>query len=364
MLFAGGLPVRSKRGFTLVELLVVIAVIGVLIALLLPAIQAAREAARRTQCVNNLKQMGIAMHTHHDALGYMPVSQTGSGAKSGGACGVGYFSWRARLLPFLEQRPLYESIDFAVNMSDSCDSGAPISASHRNAVAAATLVSVFRCPSDGANGDNATVMGSANPASDNYSANAGWPSRATGLQGERPTPGDYNGVISLENPGAPVAWHSRSRTSLKDITDGTSNTAAVAERLVQTGSTLEEIRNALAVLRSYHVTGASRTLPVMAERCNSANTHADPVASTYLGRAWISGWSAAAPTYMHLKTPNIHSCHFDYEDAAGDVAITPSSHHSGGVNVLMADGRVDFVADGIEPTAWWTMGSRNDGGAN
>lgn len=350
---------RPRPAFTLVELLVVIAIIGILVALLLPAIQAAREAARRTQCKNHLKQIGIALLNYHGAMGYFPVSQTGSGPATSGGCGPGYYSWQARLLPFLEEGPLYDSIDFETNMSDACGSGVPISDSHPNAVAAATTISTLLCPSDEGSVDNAPLMGSANPASDNYAANAGWPSRATGYAGERPTPGKYNGFIGLENPAAPVEWHPRGPIRIKDVTDGTSHTAAVAERLIQAGTTLDEIKNAREELKSYHITSSDRSLPLMVESCNASNTHSDPLAAAYIGRAWISGWAPAAPTYMHLKTPNTHNCHFEILDNNGDVAFTPSSNHPGGVNVLMVDGHVEFVSDEIEPAAWWALGSRN-----
>jgi prepilin-type N-terminal cleavage/methylation domain-containing protein/prepilin-type processing-associated H-X9-DG protein len=350
----------DTSAFTLVELLVVIAIIGILIALLLPAVQAARAAARRTECKNNLKQIGLALHNHHDAVGYLPMTQTGSGPASGATdCGPGYYSWVSRILPYLEEQALYDSIDFSVNMSDACASGAPLSDSHPNAVAAATPIGVLRCPSDDGAESNALVMGSANPASDSYAANAGWPTRASGFDGERPTPGKYNGLISLENPGADVPWHPRSGIRFGDVTDGLSHTAAVAERLVQSANSQSEILSAPATVKSYHVTGSVRTLANMASRCDSSLTHADVAMSAYIGRAWISGWSRTGPTYMHLKTPNTTNCHFVLSEDNGDLAFTPSSNHPGGVHVLMGDGHVVFVDDAIEPLVWWAVGSRN-----
>lgn len=351
-----------RNAFTLVELLVVIAVIGILIALLLPAVQAAREAARRTQCKNNLKQLGLALLNHHDTYGYFPVSQTASGLSSGSDCETGFYSWHSQVLPFLEETPLHDSIDFSVNMSDACGSGAPISATHPNAAAAATVVQAFLCPSDGATGANHVVMGDANPASDNYAANAGWPVMASGVNGERATPGKYNGLVSLTNPGGRADWHDRGPVRIRNVTDGTSNTAAVAERLIQAAGSLDEVESSENRRLSFHVTSSSaRTLPEMAAAGQPGATHADGRDSAFVGRAWISGWSPTGPTYMHLMTPNTNHCHFNSADKNGNVAITPSSNHPGGVHVLLADGHVHFVNDDVDQETWWAMGSRDGG---
>ena len=99
-----------RRGFTLVELLVVIAIIGVLVALLLPAVQAAREAARRTQCKNNLKQIGLAIHNHHDTKGYMPPGTSQDQQPFGPAASNWGASWMVYILPFVEQGPLFDKL--------------------------------------------------------------------------------------------------------------------------------------------------------------------------------------------------------------------------------------------------------------
>ena len=352
---------RYVRGFTLVELLVVIAIIGVLVALLLPAVQSARESARRTQCANNLRQLGLAIQNHHATTGHFPKNQTSSGRSSGGECEAGYYSWLVFLLPYLEQEALFESIDRSVNMSDACASGAPIGEQHPNAESSTVVLEGFLCPSDGDAGENAPLMGAANPAGDNYAANAGWPSRATGYNGERSTPGAYNGVITLKNPGQSVTWHPEGNVSMRHVSDGTSHTVAIAERLIQRASNVQEIRVARLALQSFHVTSAARTLPRMVERCSTESTHSDPVASAYIGRAWISGWTPTASTYMHLNTPNTHHCHFQNLDSNGDFAVTPTSNHSGGVNVVMVDGHIEFISDDIAPEVWWSIGSRDDG---
>lgn len=356
---------RHRQAFTLVELLVVIAIIGLLVSILVPAVQSARGAARRMQCSSNLRQIGIAFASYHDALGGYPLSMT-SGGGSDGADGslTGHFSWMAMILPYVEQLPLHQQIDFNITMADQPNEpfDGMISAEHPNAAAASTIVPVYLCPADGEDTNSVLVMGTANAAADSYAANAGWPSYATGYDGERSHPGEYNGLITLANmqPNTDISWHPHRAIRVQDVTDGLSNTAAVSERLIMRGNNVAEIQASDDRLQSYHLSEAPRTLPQMIS-ASKLNPHSDPVFSAFQGRSWISGWTLTAPTYMHVFTPNTISMHLHDGVSTGDNLITPSSYHPGGVNVLMGDGHVVFVTDEVDQRTWWALGSRNDG---
>jgi prepilin-type N-terminal cleavage/methylation domain-containing protein len=202
------LPGRMPRAFTLVELLVVIAIIGVLVALLLPAIQAAREAARRMQCASNLRQLGIAMHSYHDSLncfppGFMAISHTGT--VSGG------WAWGVFLTPFLEQSPLqHELSPMRYTLSEVVGDPALLPMLQ-------TKVSVFSCPSSPMQPLREFLGGGQMVATANYTCCRGF--------------FDYGGATHLSKANNGV-FYAQSGTRIRDILDGTSNTFAIGERTV------------------------------------------------------------------------------------------------------------------------------------
>ncbi len=218
---------KRRTAFTLIELLVVIAIIAALIGLLLPAVQAAREAARRIQCVNNLKQMGLALHSYQDQLGSFPTTTIRfKGDPTCIACAYGaMYTFRSMMLPQLEQGPLYNAINFTYQYSpygQSDVAGVPV-----NSTAAGALVGVFVCPSDrmgtpGISGYGAGRSGVIVPDS-NYMANAGtqivlgntWGASS----GAGPTPAG-------SDDGAMTEYHA---VKLSEFGDGTSNTILLGE---------------------------------------------------------------------------------------------------------------------------------------
>jgi prepilin-type N-terminal cleavage/methylation domain-containing protein len=363
------MAVRERSAFTLVELLVVIAIIGILVALLLPAIQAAREAARRTQCLNHLKQNGVALHNYHAAFKRFPTQTTGSQPTAQGECGGGFFSWMVPLLPYLEQQALFDSIDFNVGMMDQCDMatsghyvGLTISASHPNAAAVATAVSTFLCPSDSY--EATRTLGTASPAPGNYTGNVGWVMGTRGHSDNIAPVEQSNGFFGLDNPKGRNQWQQPIVTS-RHFTDGLSHTAAVSERQITNASRLQDLASAPVSQQSFcaGTTGVSRTLPEWNSYCEHVSLP-DFAYSSPIGRAWISGWSTVGNTYMHVLPMNKRSCHLYGGEDNGMNIITPSSAHPGGLLVLMGDGHVTFVTEDIDMLIWWSMGSRDGGEMN
>lgn len=349
---------NPMSGFTLVELLVVIAIIGILIGLLLPAVQAVRAAARRTVCANNMKQIALAVHNYESAIQRFPVNQIGPGLPNGsGGYQSGYYSWLVPILPHIEQINLHQQFDHTINHGDGDDY--KISSDHPNAAAVNTRVATYLCPSDNPNLNNAVILGSANPYPGSYVANAGWPSYASGYSGERATPGSFNGVIPLVHPSQSVGWHGGGSIGFESILDGTSNTAMISERLIQPGNSAAEIRDGDDRLRSLHILERFETLSSIVDQMSSSHAHV--FQSAHLGRSWSSGSPLVAPTYMHVQTPNSLIGHYNTSIDEGDFVITPSSHHSRGVNLTMVDGSVHFVSDTISREVWWAIGGRDDG---
>ena len=237
--------VALRRAFTLVELLVVIAIIGVLVALLLPAVQAAREAARRTKCTNNLRQLALACHNHHDVFGTLPRNGSadhlldshnrGPQGQGTGCCGAGAprWSWIARSLPFFEQKNLFDS------------AGIPTNRLNQNAqtlAVIATDLAVLTCPSDNTKPrtrTNSADLGGVLVAVTSYKgvSGANWGtdffgvSNDTGFSTAYTNPGLDNSFNGLEK-GDGIFWRADIRKGtmrLAEITDGTSNTYMIGE---------------------------------------------------------------------------------------------------------------------------------------
>lgn len=207
-------PVNRRRGFTLIELLVVIAIIGILVALLLPAVQQAREAARRTQCKNNLKQLGLGLQMYHDTYQHLPSAWVGvdTGSLSSSVNGLNGWGWGSKILPQLDQAPLFQQINFRLSVAD------PVHAQIRTQ----NLI-VFRCPSD--SGPERWTISDENgtPLSELAIANY------VGCFGTTEIDSCEGLPIGTPCVGNGQFYHNSS-TRLSDIIDGLSQTILVGER--------------------------------------------------------------------------------------------------------------------------------------
>lgn len=347
------------RGFTLIELLVVIAVIGVLLALVLPAVQAARAAARRMQCSNNLKQIGVALAAYHEANGQFPLHMTTWGHDLGGGIRTtGWVSAHTLLLPYLDSAPLYEAVNLDIT---------PLPTTNNPWFTASRFgVATFLCPADGRSN-----QWRPDRAHCNYTVNYGWPRLSTGINGERDlVPGAGrrpNGLMSINSPslwGDPN-WYSLPfsvNVRTRDVADGLSKTVAFSERLVNPGTALTSGREAF--LNYWDPQNTPGTQQFLRETC-AAIPDPDPFASHDLfGLVWVLGYGYVANHHQHLMPPNARTCEMADPDAVfvtGDLIVTPSSNHGDGVNVLLGDGSTEFISDSIEIKLWWALGSRDSG---
>ncbi len=329
---------RLRPGFTLVELLVVIAIIGILVALLLPAIQAAREAARRTQCVNNLKQIGMALHNFHDTYKRFPVGMTDDDGNN--------ISFRAYLLPFMEQASLWDDLvaDGYVPVTApgqhlNMDASTCGSFSHMNNkndllnapanVVGKVILPAFMCPSDILTQTDNDGFGRAN-----YNGCSGpllgnsWNVCAS-FKG-----GSQTGVLTYDNDNC-QSW----MWSFAEIVDGTSTTFAVGERTVCNYVTPTNNSDASfpAWIGGNNVAGSSGG-------CNGFDSAGNALCLTdatfYLNRG---------PRMLKLAIVESES------------QACFGSQHPGGAQFVMCDGSTQFVNDAIDTAIYANLGNRRDG---
>ncbi|MFO0790112.1 MAG: DUF1559 domain-containing protein [Pirellulales bacterium] len=335
-------------GFTLVELLVVIAIIGVLVAILLPAVQSARETARRAQCLNNLKQLGIATHNYIAAERHFPpglVAKTYPGQPNHPQT---FYRWSslAHLLPYLENQSIRDLLDLSLPLYMP-GAGYPIA--ERNKLAVARVLPEFLCPSD----FRQPVKSDWGPT--NYVACAG-----SGAGGG--TPFDTDGVFYVN-----------SAITFAKIGDGSSHTAAMSESLLGEDGQLDAMSGfgAATPERHYKFTlGFAATPDLSDARCNGTKSFNSALGNGNdpRGFAWCSGEYRCA-LYNHYYPPNATNF-----DCITSVTIDPSippkklyaaygwrtarSPHPGGVNVLFADGSAQVIANDIDLSLWQDLSTR------
>ena len=291
---------RARHAFTLVELLVVIAIIGTLVGLLLPAVQSAREAARRAQCTNNLKQTGLALQNYHESRRQLPEGwlADGTAGDGDGDEGVGW-GWASRILPYVEEDATYKSIDIK----------API------ASVSSTLLSKvipgFLCPSDNAAGSPTFNIGAEGGACTHKTPDANPSSPAIMV-----TRTNYVGMFGTNDAEAEAfsgngMFYANSRMPFRHVTDGLSKTIMVGERESSIGGSL-----------------------------------------------WIGMFEGKCEAIVRVVAigdhpPNGNPAARHFEDV--------SSRHVGGANVVFADGHCDFIAESIDTNVYQALCTRKGG---
>lgn len=310
-----------SRAFTLIEILVVVGIIGLLLGLILPAVQAARETARRVQCMSNLRQIGIGMHTYESTHHMFP---TGALADRHGI-GTNSLSPLTFLLQDVDEQPLYNSINMSFATVEDLDFPTVENHTARN-----TRVALFLCPSDG---------------------------EPIHLNSYRFNQGNYQGKQPYLFDG-PFGF--RVKPSQATVTDGLSNTAFVSERL--SGSFYKDASDPRREVKSPVLTSYFPNDDTLILYCLDAPTD---YWFTSSGRYWmISG--IANTNYNHNGQPNDRrpSCTFVYVHGIvlGPGGLSPPrSNHASCVNVLFGDGHTRTVSDTIQPSVWKSLGTYNAG---
>jgi prepilin-type N-terminal cleavage/methylation domain-containing protein/prepilin-type processing-associated H-X9-DG protein len=309
---------RVLLGFTLVELLVVIAIIGVLIALLLPAVQAAREAARRSQCANHMKQLGLALQNFHSAKKELPIGherwKRGTpGDGGGGTPKAGGWSWSGYVLPFIEEANAADLINYELPLGDSANTSVD---QQRNTQVVRTPVAIARCPSD----QLEPTIPSGQPGTSAYIDNPGQATTSYKANG-----GPFDGTYTDQAAGPASGVFSQERGvrrghfKIKDITDGTSKTIALGETCFR------------------YVYPRPGEPPDFFSFYGAMNRKDAEAGNSF--RIFSTGESRInPPDSMMAINPNIT------REAFG-------SYHAGGCQFGMADGSVRFITENIQHTA-------------
>lgn len=365
---------RAKKGFTLIELLVVIAIIAVLVALLLPAVQQAREAARRSTCKNSLKQIGIALHNYHDTFNVLPPGLCVAGEPPTGdpilpsdptiltinAPTLGAVGWGTYMLPFFDQAPLYKKMNLKTAVGHN-----------GNFAHTDTVLSMTRCPSD--IGDDQIESNGQMQGTTNYLGNFG-----IGTPQMQLNPKFVQGIFGHNT-----------KVRIRDIKDGTSNVFLVVERRLTRSSTAWAAGGAGTVDPTSGVTGITS----ITEQQGGANFWsgtrnitggaAEVLATTYFNEAQMhdpavvprSG-SINATVANGVETNGYRINKTGPMGAGGGSAVFnqpltqqlqdwntvgPSSWHTGGCQVLLGDGTVRFLTENINMTTYTDMSRRSDG---
>lgn len=306
---------KKKHGFTLIELLVVIAIIAILVALLLPAVQQAREAARRSSCKNNMKQIGLALHNYHDTHTVFPPGYCGDPPN---VCAVNNHSqpgwgWGTFILPYVEQAPLYEQLGVGSVKKVVCENE---SNAWGDWELQKTVISVYRCPS--ATDPNVSDTNRGSHGASNYGGVAGWTWRGVTTSADAPLPVGMKGtLVDATTPGGVIKF--------RDMVDGTSNVIAVGEKFSNRNSTGGQI---------------------------------SPRYPAYYGAIWVGVPSDSRAGLVVAQLKPTGSTY-----AVNGASINAfASMHTGGAHFTFGDGRVRFISENTDQDTLSKLAVINDGG--
>jgi len=329
------MPTPKRAGFTLIELLVVIAIIAVLMALLLPAVQQAREAARRTQCRNHLKQLGIALHNYHDVYLRFPHGRGGTGHPDGGtvnaaANNVNRASGFIGLLPYLDQGPLYNTMSGPLTIGGTTYPAFGPRTDNTAYTPFMTQIPALQCPSSLPR--TQAVLG----GQTNYGFCWGDNSRnitgSESVSARVSVRGDQRGMFGFQNC-----------RKIAMVTDGTSNTIAMAE--IATSDDPNMILGGVARSRGTQMYDSPITCLAEGDRATGL------LSTTGSNAGWRgNGWANGVVTYTGFNTilpPNSPTCMQSSNDHSNGV-VSATSFHEGGIHALMADGAVRFISENID----------------
>jgi prepilin-type N-terminal cleavage/methylation domain-containing protein len=323
----------KRKGFTLIELLVVIAIIAILIALLLPAVQQAREAARRTQCKNNFKQLGLAIHNYHDVYTCVPMGSTLRNNSPAGENNLRRFNPHLAFLPYIDQAPLFNQTISAHHAT----SASPEASWNNNSPCVVAKSPHLRCPSDG----DSTIDG--RKAKTNYMFSHG-----DGAWDHNPEWAGNSGrgirgfFVSIQNNGR------GQKRAFRDITDGLSNTIAMGERIIAKANS-NTIKNG-ATGTTGGIQGGRRN-PSLCLATVGANGMLNTVHGSGGRLAGVRAYDSSPyfTTVLTIIPPNGPSCkHNNNNNHNQDGVMTMTSQHTGGAQVLLGDGSVRFISENID----------------
>jgi len=326
-----------RRGFTLIELLVVIAIIAILIALLLPAVQQAREAARRTQCKNNLKQFGLALHNYLDVAQVFPYRRGGTDNNNATTSNNGHASGLIQLLPYVDQAPLFNQINSAQTFGATTYSPMGDSAADGSGYQLwKTDIPMFLCPSSP---NVKAVVGTLGHGLCHYGLSSGDSAFYTELTTGATAIAVANARTRVRGP-----FGYQTNRRIADLTDGTSNTILMGEMTSAKGAGGREVLSGIVRDMGDGIFNSPVTCKTTVAGSTGDYT-AGPTVSASRGARWSRG-------FMHytgvntILPPNSPSCAGGGFDSGGIYSVT--SRHVGGAHVLMGDGAVRFVSDNVD----------------